>query len=95
MEPILIPFIVFATFFGIAYLFFTTRNKERLALIEKGETAAIFNNEGNRYVGLKIGIAFIGVSIGILLGYLHQSLPVASGTLTYILKKWDCFIIWV
>jgi hypothetical protein len=35
MEEVLIPLILFGTLFGISYVFFTTRNKERLALIEK------------------------------------------------------------
>lgn len=40
--PIFVNFIVFSTIFGVFYLFFTTRNKERLALIEKGADAEIF-----------------------------------------------------
>jgi len=35
-EEILIPLSFFAAVFGIAYLYFITRNKERMALIEKG-----------------------------------------------------------
>ena len=35
--------IIFGTIFGIFYLFFSTRNKERLALIEKGMEAKIFS----------------------------------------------------
>lgn len=33
---------LFVVIFGIFYLFFSTRNKERLALIEKGADASIF-----------------------------------------------------
>ncbi|MGB5699223.1 DUF6249 domain-containing protein [Muriicola sp.] len=33
---------LFLVVFGICYLYFTTRNKERLALIEKGAEASIF-----------------------------------------------------
>jgi len=33
---------MFLVVFGISYLYFTTRNKERLALIEKGADASIF-----------------------------------------------------
>ncbi len=42
MEAILIVFIIFGSIFAIAYLYFSTRNKERLALIEKGADASIF-----------------------------------------------------
>ncbi|HEX9826232.1 MAG TPA: hypothetical protein VGA80_06505, partial [Flavobacteriaceae bacterium] len=38
----LIVFIIFGSVFAIAYLYFSTRNKERLALIEKGADASIF-----------------------------------------------------
>ena len=40
-EVIIIP-IIFGVLFAIAYLYFSTRNKERLALIEKGADASIF-----------------------------------------------------
>ncbi len=39
---ILIPLSLFLAIFGIFYLFVSTRNKERLALIEKGVDASIF-----------------------------------------------------
>lgn len=38
----LIPVSFFATIFGIFYLMYSTRNRERLALIEKGVDASIF-----------------------------------------------------
>ena len=34
--------IIFGTIFGIFYLYLSTRNKERLSLIEKGADASIF-----------------------------------------------------
>ncbi len=37
---------LFVVIFGIFYLFFSTRNKERLALIEKGAEASIFVKGG-------------------------------------------------
>ncbi|NNJ88208.1 MAG: hypothetical protein HKP53_02290 [Eudoraea sp.] len=39
---IIILISMFLVIFGISYLYFTTRNKERLALIEKGAEASIF-----------------------------------------------------
>jgi len=38
----LIPISFFAMLFGIFYLMYSTRNRERLALIEKGVDASIF-----------------------------------------------------
>ncbi|WP_347174010.1 DUF6249 domain-containing protein [Polaribacter uvawellassae] len=70
--------IIFGTFFGIFYLFFSTRNKERLALIEKGVDAKIFM-QGERRKGapslakvfiLNLGLLAMGIGVGILLGTL-------------------------
>ena len=54
---------------GIAYLFFSTRNRERLALINKGADASIFNINPNKDVNdaLKLGLTAIGVGIGFFL----------------------------
>ena len=40
-ELVIIP-VIFGVIFGIYYLFISARNKERLALIEKGADATIF-----------------------------------------------------
>ena len=45
MEVVVLA-VIFGTFFGIAYLYFSTRNKERMALIEKGADASIEDEEG-------------------------------------------------
>jgi len=45
MQAILIPISFFIFIFAIVYLYFTTRNKERMALIEKGAEASIFFSE--------------------------------------------------
>ena len=74
MEEVLIPLIVFGTLFGILYVYFTTRNKERLALIEKGADASLFNTgaakNGFFKVLLSIGSLAIGIGIGVLFGSL-------------------------
>ena len=44
MEATAITFIaLFAAIFGIMYVYYTTRHKERMALIEKGADASLFN----------------------------------------------------
>ena len=74
MEEVLIPLIVFGTFFGIMYVYFTTRNKERLALIEKGADATLFKSgPGKNITGivvLNIALLAIGIGVGVLLGSL-------------------------
>ena len=74
MEPLLAFIAFFATVFGIMYLFYSTRNKERMALIEKGADASLFNTgresikfSWNKFT-LKIGMLFIVIALGILVG---------------------------
>jgi threonine dehydrogenase-like Zn-dependent dehydrogenase len=63
-----------AAIFGIMYVFYTTRHKERLALIEKGADASLFNTgKENSRTGidwskltLKTGMFFMGVALGII-----------------------------
>lgn len=73
MEDVLVPLIVFASFFGVFYVFLTTRNKERLALIEKGADAKLFNT-GKVYnlknASLSLGMFLIGIALGIIGGAL-------------------------
>jgi hypothetical protein len=67
---------LFAAIFGIFYLHFTTRSKERLALIEKGADASLFNTgKGGQKppfnwnnLALKTGMFFMGIAIGLFTG---------------------------
>ena len=76
METVLVFIALFATLFGILYVFYTTRNKERMALIEKGADATLFNTGqqgfGNFFTWgkftLKIGMLSMGIAVGIILG---------------------------
>jgi hypothetical protein len=80
----LIAFIaLFATIFGIVYVHYTTRNKERMALIEKGADASLFNTgrEGKSTFGwgkftLKMGMLLIGIGLGIIAGAIFESAQV-------------------
>lgn len=75
---ILVPFIVFATIFGVLYTFLTTRNRERLAMIEKGADPSVFAQQPSR-IGIKIGLLAMGIAIGVLLGQLIQHLTPMDG----------------
>ena len=64
---ILIPLGAFAMMFGFAYLFFTTRNRERMAMIEKGVDSSLFRRKrGNTslltIILLNAGIAAICIA---------------------------------
>ena len=67
MVEVLVPMTVFGSIFGVLYVFFTTRNKERLAMIEKGADPEIFAKRKSR-MGIKIGLLSMGIALGILFG---------------------------
>ena len=65
---------LFVIIFGIFYLFFSTRNKERLALIEKGADASIFVRGGGRSSGyfwkvflLNLSVLLIGIGLAVFI----------------------------
>ena len=66
-EEILIPLSMFAAIFGIVYLYFTTRNKERLALIEKG--AALSDIDERKKIYRKVDEIVLGQSIVVPMVY--------------------------
>ena len=68
-ELIIIP-IIFGAIFGVFYLYFSTRNKERLALIEKGADASIFM-KGKQHAApiwkvltLNLSLLLMGIGLG-------------------------------
>jgi len=80
METLIAFIALFATVFGIMYVHYTTRNRERLALIEKGADASLFNTgkEGKGVFGwgkfsLKIGMLMTGIGLGIIAGAILES----------------------
>ena len=74
MEDAVIVLIIFGSMFAVIYVFLTTRNKERLALIEKGADAKLFKTGGgNGWSGtliLNLALLAIGIGIGVLFGSL-------------------------
>lgn len=89
MEVLIAFLAFFATVFGIMYLFYTTRHKERLALIDKGAEASLFNT-GKDVIGfswgkfsMKLGMLAIGISLGILVGAMISSSGVLDEDISY------------
>jgi hypothetical protein len=73
----LVVFIIFGSIFAVAYLYFSTRNKERLALIEKGADASIFVKGKREHTApiwkvliLNLALLSMGVGLGIFLATL-------------------------
>jgi len=74
-EVIIMPIILGAVF-GVFYLYFSTRNKERLALIEKGVDATIFM-KGKQQTApiwkvliLNLALLLMGIGVGVFIASL-------------------------
>jgi len=81
-QPILITLIIFSSIFGIIFTFLSTRNKERLALIENGADARLFNSGKKYSFGqfiLSISLLAIGIGAGILFGALFRQNGMEDG----------------
>ena len=75
MEVSIVFICLFIVVFGIFYLYYNTRNKERLALIEKDKDVSVFfskrpskSNMVWKIVIPNLGLIAIGVGTGILFG---------------------------
>ncbi len=75
MEEVVVLMVLFGTFFGIVYLYFSTRHKERMALIEKGESADLFVTSKRKsaiplyaVILINLGLLGIGVGLGVIIG---------------------------
>jgi flagellar biosynthesis protein FlhB len=77
---------LFIVIFGIVYLYFSTRNKERLALIEKGADASIFVRGRTQKAApiwkiliLNLALLLMGIGLGIIVaGILSEILLVKN-----------------
>lgn len=71
---VIIPIVMFGVIFGIFYLFITARNKERLALIEKGAEASIFYSRDRKHmpawkiVIVNLALLLMGIGAGVFIG---------------------------
>ena len=95
-EVIIVP-IIFGIIFGIFYLHYSTRNKERLALIEKGADASIFNL-GKKHatptwkvIVLNLAFLAMGIGLGVLISTLLDNVlaieneePIYAGTIFFM-----------
>jgi hypothetical protein len=82
LEPIFVSAIVFGFAYATIKLFI--RRKERMALIEKGADAPLFDPKpSTNILALKFGLLFIGVAIGLLLGSLLVELTTLNDEAAY------------
>jgi len=77
MSEVVIVLIIFGALFGVVYLFFSTRHKERLSLIEKGADANLFYSAKKKktlpWITLKFGMLFVGIAVGTTIAILLTS----------------------
>ncbi len=76
---IIIFICIFGAIFGIAYLHYSTRNKERLALIEKGMDAGIFKQSKEtpaiwKVLVLNLALLLMGIGLGIFIALILEPL---------------------
>jgi hypothetical protein len=85
-EAIVIPVSFFAFVFAMLYVYLTTRNKERMAMIEKGADPTIFKvpSEPSKFVTLKFGLFFMGLAIGVLFGNILEAYTELDDGAAYI-----------
>jgi hypothetical protein len=86
---VLIPISLFFVMFGVCFLYLSTRNKERLALIEKGVDASIFMNGSNRGAAmwkvfiLNLALLLMGVGVGVFVALLIVTYTTLVGDAVY------------
>ncbi|MDX1666112.1 MAG: DUF6249 domain-containing protein [Saprospiraceae bacterium] len=71
---------VFGSIIIFIYMYFSSRNKERMALIESGQDANMLNSYRDRSSSLKYGLVAIMLGIGILAGNVLQNWGVHEET---------------
>lgn len=72
MEAAFVFIAIFAGAFGIIYYFLQSRHRERMALIEKGADAKLFQTEPrkrNYFFAMLLGVLFVCISLGIAFGF--------------------------
>ena len=71
-EVIIMP-IIFGVIFGMYYLYISARNRERLALIEKGSDASIFYSKKKhvtpvwKVIVINLALLLVGIGVGIFI----------------------------
>lgn len=87
----LIPILAVAGFWAAViiwvYMFFSSRHRERMALIDNRMDAKVFSQESNRENALKTGVVAIATGIGVFIAYLldKSGLPGVVAYFTVIL----------
>lgn len=86
IEGVLAITLTFATAFGVVYIVFTTRHRERMAMIEKGIDPGIPRKRAEMQPdrALNNGMKLIAVAVGLGVGYVLQRYAGVPEPWTYI-----------
>lgn len=83
MEGVIVMISLFILVFGLSYMYFTTRHKERLTLIEKGVDASIFfspkaprSTPVLKLLTLNLALISMGIGLGVIMGSFLSELTV-------------------
>lgn len=90
MNETLVPVIFFivtgAVLFGVLYVYYTTRNRERMALIEKNADPAVLKaccNGNTKLFPIKFGMLLMGIGLGILGGSILEATTTLKDEVAY------------
>jgi FtsH-binding integral membrane protein len=74
-EDFLIVLIIFAAIFGIVFVVAQARNRERMAMIEKGVSAKdlLTDRRPNSYGILKWALLLVGIGFGLFIGSILEA----------------------
>jgi hypothetical protein len=75
-----------AVVFGVTYVYYTTRNRERMAMIEKNADPSILKSGSNgsfKLFAIKFGMLLMGIGLGILFGSILEATTVLKEEVAY------------
>ena len=81
ISTVLVTAIVFAAIYGTIQLL--VKRKERLMIIEKGNDIPVLKSDLPAFSGLKFGLFFIGIGVGILAGSILAASTVIEKEVSY------------
>lgn len=81
MNDFLITASVFATIYGIIFLF--VRKRERLALLDRGLDPRSFEKTDTSFSSLKYGLLFTGVGLGLLIANILVTMSIMDPDAAY------------
>lgn len=83
---ILIPLVVFGAIFGVVYVIVSARNRERMAMIEKGVDPKDFitKTKISVYSILKWALLLVGVGLGLFIGSVLEAYTAINEEPAYI-----------